>query len=209
MTKSLSTKQLEKLSNLLAKLSQQAKSVDNHNAHLKSNYFIKDISLFSKKLFNTESDKFSHYTAEVQKNIDSLGRLIRINNSDLAYELLLKVEQQITALSNGMNANAVKQKEANFRQSASNAYKAKSYKKAVQKVLVPTQQLYQNLSEHYEFERRLAEMIAEREQQRAMSASNQMGRLNQEVLALHQRLGRCRQAISKIEKQIELAEKRS
>ncbi len=75
----------------------------------------------------------------------------------------------------------------------------------------PTQALYQKLSEHHEFERRLALMIAEREQQRGNTKdySQRNEQLKLEILALHKRLGKCRQAISVIERDIELAEKRN
>ena len=74
-------------------------------------------------------------------------------------------------------------------------------------VLLSSHQLYQQLNEHHEFERRLMDMITEREQERVRSKSAINDKLSLEVLALHQLLGRCRKAISSIERNIELAEK--
>jgi primosomal replication protein N'' len=51
-------------------------------------------------------------------------------------------------------------------------------------------------------------MITEREQLRQHAKNADSLKLSQEVLALHHRLGRCRQAISVIERDIAFAEKR-
>ena len=83
------------------------------------------------------------------------------------------------------------------------------YNKIAKNVLLSSHQLHQQLIEHHEFERRLMEMISEREQQRMRSRASNIDKLSQEVLALHQRLGRCRKAISAIEQKIKLAEKKS
>ena len=69
-------------------------------------------------------------------------------------------------------------------------------------------QLYQKLTEHHEFERRLMDMLSEKERQRLESKKHESEKLSVEVLTLHQRLGRCRKAISAIQREIELAEKR-
>ena len=82
------------------------------------------------------------------------------------------------------------------------------YKKLAKTVLLNSHQLYQKLNEHHEFERRLLEMIRSRSQQLNQCKQGQSAKISQEVLALHQRLGRCRQAITAIERDIELAEKR-
>jgi primosomal replication protein N'' len=82
------------------------------------------------------------------------------------------------------------------------------YNKAAKAVLLSSHQLYQQLTEHREFERRLIAMITEREQQRQKSRDINNNTVSQEVLALHQRLGRCRKAISSIERNIELTEKK-
>ena len=62
-------------------------------------------------------------------------------------------------------------------------------------------------NETIEFERRLLAMVHEREQQRQQATNKQSERLSEEILALHQRLGRCRQAISKLEREIEQTKK--
>ncbi len=75
--------------------------------------------------------------------------------------------------------------------------------------MLTSHQLYEKLNKNREFERRLMLMVAEREQQRTQCRASEAEKLSNEVLALHQRLGRCRKAISLIERDIEFAEKKA
>ena len=68
-------------------------------------------------------------------------------------------------------------------------------------------ELYKELSDHHEFERRLNEMVSIRRLQLDKANSEQASKINLEILALHGRLGRCRKAISAIEDKIQRAEK--
>ena len=77
-----------------------------------------------------------------------------------------------------------------------------AYAKAVlQQVNTSSQQLYQQLSDIQEFERRLQDMIALANRDNSPEAV-------QRTLALHARLGRCRKALFDIEKQIQDLERR-
>ncbi|MEW6981787.1 primosomal replication protein PriC [Colwelliaceae bacterium 6471] len=199
---------INKISTVLAQLSKQAQAVDKENSQLKCHSVLQDNALFSKILFTTYSDKFLPYVREVEQRTHELDRLIKANKTDFAQNLISQIEQQILALLNALNANTSMHQEAAQRLSRLKSIKAKRYKKALVNVVQSTQDLYQKLSEHHEFERRLLEMLNDREQQRTQSSNATSNTLSQEVLALHQRLGRCRHAISQIERQIEYAEKR-
>ena len=199
---------IEKIKTILAALSRQASDIDAKNSRSKSHYLLKDKSLFSELLFSTYSDKFLPYVQEVEKRTLELERMIKANKADFAHSLAEKIERQISALVNGLNSNQSMHDEAAMRSKALKSIKAKKYKKAIANLAQPTQELYQKLSEHHEFERRLLEMVQVREQERTSSTLAKARVLSQEILALHQRLGRCRQAIVKIERQIEFAEKR-
>jgi primosomal replication protein N'' len=160
---------------------------------------------------------------EVQKRLNEFSRLYNSsgdnkNKAEFAKSSLLQVEQQISALMNAIQANQSMHQAAQVSFDARKKSRAKraminennkndKYNKMAKSVLLSSNQLYQQLTEHHEFERRLMAMITEREQQRLRSQSANASKLSQEVLALHQRLGRCRQAISSIERNIELAEK--
>lgn len=214
---------IQRLSVLLQDLSIKAKKTDELNANHKSHWLIENNNLFSQHLFCTESDQFSPYITEVIKRLNELSRLCNSrsddnNKAEFAMSALLKIEEQISALMNAMHSNQAMHQGAqasfdakkNLRAKAAKAtqlQQSDKYQKLAKTVLLTSHQLYQQLSEHHEFERRLMVMITEREQQRLQSKNT--NNLSQEVLALHQRLGRCRKAITAIERNIEIAEKSS
>lgn len=214
---------IKRLSELLEHLFLQAKKTDHLNSNQKSHRLIENNNLFSQHLFTTESDKISLYVEEVKKRLNEFSRLYslsgdNINKAEFAKSSLLQIEQQISALMNAIQANETMHQAAQASFNAKKNVRRKSaqaaqlnqtnkYNKMAKSVLLSSHQLYQQLTEHHEFERRLEDMITEREQERTRSKSANIDKLSQEVLALHQRLGRCRKAISAIERNIEQAEK--
>lgn len=214
---------ISRLSTLLEHISAQAKQTDQLNSKQKSHRLIENNNLFSQHLFSTESDKIFIYVEEVKKRLNEFSRLYAlsgdsINKAEFAKSSLQRIEQQISALMNAIQANQTMHQAAqasfdarkNVRVKAAKAAQLKQndvYNKMAKSVLLSSHQLYQQLSEHHEFEKRLRDMITDREQQRIRSKSVNTDKLSQEVLALHQRLGRCRKAISSIERNIEQAEK--
>ncbi|WP_057832127.1 primosomal replication protein PriC [Colwellia sp. TT2012] len=213
---------IQRLTTLLEHLSVQAKQTDLLNTKHKSHHLIENNNLFSQHLFSTESDKFSPYAKEVTKRLNEFSRLYRSsanneNKAEIALSSLLKIEQQIAALMKAIEANQAMHHAAQVSVDARKRVRIKatksrqndSYNKMAKEVLLSSHQLHQQLSEHHEFERRLMVMITERERQRIQSKASNSDKLSQEVLALHQRLGRCRKAISAIEHNIELAQKKN
>jgi len=196
---------IKRIKSILTNLAEQAKVTDKINGQQKSHILLKDKALFSDTLFVTYSDKFVHYVKEVENNTASLNRLIDAGQMEIAYNQLEKIEQQIASLINALNSNQNMHNEAQLRL---DAFKVKRYKKAARNILQTSHSLHQKLAEHHEFERRLSEMIQDRERDRMNATPAKSNKISAEILVLHQRLGRCRQAISKIERQIEMSEKR-
>ncbi len=195
---------INKIHAVIEQLNQQAIVVDQQNKHSKSHKIIQENDIFSEKLFLTHSDLFHPYIIEVKNKTDELSRLLAANKNTLAHSRLLLIEQQISALRTALNSNSTLHKEPEQRLVA---MKARRYKKAAQAVMQSSHNLHKKLNETFEFERRLIEMIQERELQRQHANVTRSKQLSEEVLALHQRLGRCRQAISKLEREIAQAEK--
>jgi primosomal replication protein N'' len=205
---------IDRLSAVLNQLATKAKQIDKKNATEKVHRLIENNNLFSPELFVSQSDRFSPYIKEIQQKLPEFTRLVTAGKIELSTLLLHKIEQQVAAISNALHANAALHQAAKLSFDAHSKVKIKKnkaqnkYKDIAKKILLTSQQLYQKLSEHHEFERRLMEMLAERELQRVKCKASANAKLSAEVLALHQRLGRCRKAISAIERDIELAEKR-
>ncbi len=190
---------IKKIQTILAQLAQQASDIDEINKRSKSHKIIQDNDIFAEALFSTHSDLFVPYVKEVQNKTNELARLLVAQKNTLAHNRIQQIEQQISALRTALNSNTTIHKEADQRLIA---LKARRYKKAAQAVMQSSHNLHKKLEETFEFERRLLNMIKERELQRQQTSAAQSNRLSDEILALHQRLGRCRQAISKLEREI-------
>ncbi len=206
---------IDRLSALLKQLATKAKQIDKKNAMEKVHRLIENNNLFSAELFVSQSDRFTPYIAEIQRKLPEYSRLVKAEKNEFSVLLLQQIEQQVVAISNALHANSTLHQAAKLSFDAHSKAKSKrsksqnKYKAFAKKIMLTSQQLYQKLNEHHEFERRLMDMVAERELQRVKSKASDTSKLSTEVLALHQRLGRCRKAISAIERDIELAEKRS
>ncbi len=207
---------IERLSVLLQTLYAKAKQIDAKNTQIKAHRLLENNNLFSPTLFVSQSDQFVPYIKETQRRLSEFSRLVKANKIDLSKVLLQQIEQQISALSNALRSNAIMHQAAKLSFDANSKVRIKKakakqtskYNQFTKNMMMSSHQLYEKLTEHHEFERRLMDMVAEREVMRMRCKSHESTKLSTEVLALHQRLGRCRKAISAIEHDIELAEKR-
>lgn len=190
---------IKKIQTILADMAKQASEIDQINSHSKSHKIIQDNDIFSETLFSTHSDQFRPYVEEIKNKTNELDRLLTTNKNTLAHSRLQLIEQQISALLTALNSNKTIHKEANQRLAV---IKARQYKKAAQAVMQSSHNLYTKLNETLEYERRLLKMINDKEQQGQQNNNNMKKQHTDEVLVLHQRLGRCRQAISKLEREI-------
>jgi primosomal replication protein N'' len=197
---------LQKIDGIIEELSSTAKFLDNSNSKLKAHNLLKHTPLFSVDLFSTSSDLFYDYIEEIKDNSAQLKRLIGTQNNVLAEYQIESLEKKISSLLNAFNSNQSIHNEAQHRL---NAYKSRQLKKSAKAIIQPSENLYQTLAENHEFERRLLQMLTDKENERNMAPARQLTKLSGEVLVLHQRLGRCRQAISKIENDIVNMEKRT
>jgi primosomal replication protein N'' len=198
------------------RLAVQAKQIDTNNTQNKSHRLIENNNLFSPALFFSQSDRYLPYVQEVERRLAEFTRLIVANKIELSRALLAHLEQQISAISNALQANSTIHQAAKLsfdankkvRIKKAKAKQANKYRDLAKQLVLSSHQLYQKLTEHHEFERRLMDMLIEKERQRLECKKHESEKLSIEVLTLHQRLGRCRKAISIIERDIELAEKR-
>ena len=198
------------------RLAIQAKQIDTQNTQNTSHQLIENNNLFSPTLFFSQSDRYLPYVQEIERRLAELTRLVATNKIELSRALLAHLEQQISAISNALQANSTIHQAAKISFDANKKVRIKKakakqvnkYRDLAKKLVLNSNQLYQKLTEHHEFERRLMDMLMEKERQRLECKKHESEKLSIEVLTLHQRLGRCRKAISTIERDIELAEKR-
>ncbi|BBN80895.1 prepilin peptidase [Pseudoalteromonas sp. A25] len=194
------THALERLNQQVARLAEQAKQFDNAKWFDKNRYIQAQPSLFDRTVFATKSLVLSDYIDEITAQIRHLPPMENRHAYGFA---LQRVATQIEAVIKVLKSTPVWAKENKTNYTKKN----KVYKKAVQKIMQSSHELYQELSQNHEFERRLMEMIDLRKIQLDKASPEQAKQLNQEILALHARLGRCRKAISSTEVKIQHVEK--
>lgn len=201
----LTNKAISKIEVVLNALYSQAEAIDTRNKSNKAYKLRKDSHLFAETLFSTNSELLVPYVEEVQQKCNELKRLLEQNKNALSQHRLILIEQQISSVITAIEANSSINKADNITLSAN---KQRNYKKAAQSLFQPIQSLYAKLSETIEFERRLLVILEEKQQLLKLATPKASAQASNDVLIVHQRLGRCRQAISKIERQIEMQEKR-
>jgi primosomal replication protein N'' len=203
---------IRRLSTLLSSLHDQSCQLDAINTQDKSHRLIENNNLFSIHLFSAQSDQLSDYSSEIKKKLIDFSKLYAKNDDcavkiGLAKASLAHIEQQLSALITAIKSNSVIHKAAKINNDATNNVRKKyfnninrqnsTHKKLAKTILHSSHQLHKKLTEHHEFERRLIKMISDREKKLQINSSSAV--LNNEMLALHQRLGRCRKAIYAIE----------
>ncbi|MCW2474733.1 MULTISPECIES: primosomal replication protein [unclassified Symbiopectobacterium] len=144
-------------------------------------------SRFDRQLFQSHGTRLRDYLSEVEQNFQSLRHLVTENRTERVAFMTEKLVAQIGALQRELSTQALRRQEKTPVAIASD--------------------LYQKLAEHQDYERRLNLMIQDRESQldRATTLSAQQ-QLQREVAALEGRLARCRQALARLERQVERRE---
>lgn len=175
---------LATLSHQLQQLWQQAEKIDLQQVAGKPQNW------FDSSLFSCRSPHLTDYVGEAQRN---LRHLQNSNLSSLAKQRLVqRLSEQTSALTRAF-------RNVDTRRTPAGKGKLKA---VVQQISASSQQLYQQLSDTQEFERRLQDMISLANRETSADAI-------QRALALHARLGRCRKALSDIERQIQDLERRN
>mgnify|MGYP000040917633 CR=1 FL=1 len=198
--------QLKRINVVVNDLKKRALQADELNKSMKCFTERQDKPLFNQHLFKSRSEYFIHYVNETENQILLTEKLINKGAPFDIYKAQLEhLEQQISALATALNANeAINKSSLQAKQQKQHFFKQKA-----KAVISSTQSLHQKLAETRGFERRLEIMLKEKEGELKTCTAKQADTVKQYILALHQRLGRCRQALSKLERQIELQEKRT
>ncbi|BCG10480.1 primosomal replication protein PriC [Buttiauxella agrestis] len=142
---------------------------------------------FDSKLFSTHSTQLKDYLSEVQANLEQLQLSVKVGRTEQVAYLAEKLVAQIAALQRELAT-------------------VKMRKNDPQPVVA--ENLYEKLSTHQDYERRIQIMISDRESQLSLQATLAgQQKLQKELAALEGRLQRCRQALTRIERAIERRER--
>lgn len=195
----------------IAHLYEQTQAIDERNRRIKSDRFTYR-EYFNHQLFNCDSISLMDYVKEAEDNFNHLLRLKDADKSFLS-DLGNKLTDQLSALTQIIRSNEVAVKEHFYQQQRRKQFyqkkkqaKENRYQQAAQYFMRNSHELHQELAQNFEFERRLNEMVYERQAKMKTANKADGQKLQQEILALHQRLGRCRRAITAVEERIATAE---
>ncbi|QLK60277.1 prephenate dehydrogenase [Enterobacteriaceae bacterium Kacie_13] len=143
---------------------------------------------FDIALFSTKGTRLRDYLAEIKNNLRQLNQEVVEKRSAQVAFIAERLVAQITAMQRELATQTLrKTHQTPERKSHDN---------------------YTRLAETQQFERRLIAMIEDRETTLGQLATfSDQQRVQKELAALEGRLMRCRQALAKIEKQIERQEK--
>ena len=178
--------QFNQLETVLDQLAQQAAHLDRQRGeHYQP--------LFDERLFHCLSRLLVPCVEEARKTYQTIsreqenGHLTALRAEYLTEQLLA----QISAIQREIATQSVRKNEIKH---------ASHYRK-------PINILYQDLAQHQEWERRLMEMVQEKERALAIAPPFQQQQAQKALLATEQRLARCQAAKLKLEKQITFREK--
>ncbi|WP_192457312.1 primosomal replication protein PriC [Musicola keenii] len=143
-------------------------------------------SRFDRQLFGGHDTRLRHYLDEIRQNYQYLALYVQDQNHERVVFLAEKLLAQITALQRELATQTLREREPVHAESAD---------------------LYQKLAEYQGYERRLLAMVQDRESLLAAQTQlDEQQRLQRELAALEGRLQRCRQALKRLERQIERQE---
>ena len=168
-------KTIEKFNTIIKQLKEQLNDLHSQNT-LRS--FSSLDHRFNSGLFQTHSENLPVYLNETETLLVKLQQTIESQQHTQAEYLIQKIENQLSALIKLVQSAELFQKAPRAKSLRTINYptivKTQSENQTKQPSLT-CQQLYQKLAEHHEFERRLLEMIAQREYAiRALSTSYQL-----------------------------------
>ena len=171
--------------------------------------WFKASDVFNSSHFYTKSDELKDYIKELENNVN---RLATVNDTTHAEYLTDRISVQFTCLKNFYNSSYLSKKYSS--QNKQLFSKVNRVKQMAAKATQSSQELYQELSKLQEYERRLLDMVTEKQSmlnqaQQGRISNTQKTELQNQVLVTQQRLGRCRKAISGVEEQIQRLDTRT
>lgn len=190
---------------LIQQLEQQFLVVEQQVTHTfdqNSNWF-NHSNWFLGEAFYSQSEDISDYLAELKNNI---GKLRQTQNPERLDFISAQITNQFVCFKNLLNSQNVNKKYTKKRSS----YNKAAAQQFAQQITRSSRELYQELSKLQEYERRLFEMVQEKQTVlNSYKGDKLRADYQQQVLLTQQRLGRCRKAISQVEEQIQQQDNRT
>ncbi|WP_158783852.1 primosomal replication protein PriC [Pantoea sp. BAV 3049] len=142
---------------------------------------------FDSQLFHSHSTRLGDYLEEVRQSLNQLKQSVSAQRTERVAWMAERVVLQMGALQRELATQTLRKGETREEPESEN--------------------LYEKLAKHQDYERRLRAMIADRESQLALQETlAQQQTLQREIATQEGRLQRCQQALKRIERAIEKRE---
>lgn len=173
------------------------------NSKLTYQNWFRSSDIFNSSYFHTQSDDIKDYVKEIKTNIERLAKVKDQTHADYLSDM---IAHQFGCFKNLLNSGDLNSKYAAHR--GKHIKLQQRVKNIAQQATQTSQSLYEELSKLHEYERRLIDMVADKQASLNQHAGANKSELQQQVLLTQQRLGRCRQAITGVEDKIQQLDSR-
>ncbi|QSX42037.1 primosomal replication protein [Shewanella cyperi] len=207
---------IDKLKEQLAQLEQE---VLRHDAALapQQRKLIQDVERFNDGLFIQSGAQLAPCIGQIAKDIKQLEQRLTLGLSAATIVASCeRIQDRFTAVKRALTTTGINLKSATqARQSARNrshqrqkqAHNSSGFDWIAAGVMQNSHQLYEELNKHLNWARKIESKIAQLETGLDNCHSADKIKLQNEILLMHRRLGKCRQAISYIEDRIQAFER--
>ena len=190
-----------------------------HDKKLRSEQqkLIQDLERFNHELFIQHGAKLQPCIQQLAKNINDIEKQLTLNMpiETIQYSCE-RYQNRFTAVKRALSSTGVNIKDARQQKASkkafwanrqNNQHQSSGFEWIASSVMQNSHQLYDELNKHLNWATRIEQKIAELELNLEKANSRNKITLQNDILSMHRRLGKCRQAITYIEERIQLFER--
>lgn len=204
------------LKNQLQKLEQE---VLQHDSHLvpSQRKLLQDIERFNQSLFVQHGAQLMPCIEQIRASIVQLEKQIALKLAPHTIAMSCeRIQDRFTAVKRALLTTSIDlksknqqqaSKRARFAQQQNQSHQASGFAWIASNVLQNSHEIYAELNKHLNWEKKFEQKIAEMESTLENCHSADKISLQNDILLMHRRLGKCRQAISYIEDRIQAFER--
>ena len=213
----MNTQQLvSMLKQQLAQLEQDALIHDQNLAPSQRQSLI-DIERFNSQLFAQQGAQLSPCIIQLRQDIKQLEKQLFLKLGGNVIQLSCnRIQDRFSALRRALLTTDINLKSEQQRKASNRARYVKKQQQAIQdsgfgwiasNVMQNSHQLYAELNKHLNWAKKIEQKIQQMEATLEFCHSNDKIKLQNDILSMHRRLGKCKQATSYIEERIQLFER--
>ncbi|GGB64116.1 primosomal replication protein [Shewanella inventionis] len=213
----MNTQQL--VSMLKQQLNQLERDVLSHDQNLAPNQrqTLQQTERFNSQLFAQQGALLTPCIAQLRQDIQKLEKQLSLRLGQHVIQLSCeRIQDRFIALKRALLTTDINLKAEAQRKASNRARYAKKQQQAVQdsgfgwiasNVMQNSHQLYEELNKHLNWAKKIEQKIQQMEANLEFCHSDDKIKLQNDILLMHRRLGKCKQAISYIEERIQLFER--